>query len=212
MLTTLNDQHKIGYGIDEAVTHGINFYGSDDYSYSWNPTDGFKSTETATGTVTAMKGMQIIDELVVNTKLTEKDGHKKLATRSMGSDGNVNGTGDGSNAVWVSTLFNCEQKNTDPNNNTAARSIGTSSLYSFYNTNMTTMGSDTSNMNGKVKFQKTVLTQVENLRDSTSGVNWDEELSNMIMFQQGYSACSRCLNAMDECLDKLVNGTGVVGR
>ena len=212
MLTTLNDQHKIGYGIDEAVTHGINFYGSDDYSYSWNPTDGFKSTETATGTVTVMKGMQIIDELVVNTKLTEKDGHKKLATRSMGSDGNVNGTGDGSNAVWVSTLFNCEQKNTDPNNNTAARSIGTSSLYSFYNTNMTTMGSDTSNMNGKVKFQKNVMTQVENLRDSTSGVNWDEELSNMIMFQQGYSACSRCLNAMDECLDKLVNGTGVVGR
>ena len=34
----------------------------------------------------------------------------------------------------------------------------------------------------------------------------------MIMFQQGYSACSRCLNAMDECLDKLINGTGTVGR
>ena len=92
------------------------------------------------------------------------------------------------------------------------RAIGKGSLFSYYNTNMTTMGSSAANMNGKVEFQSNVMLQVENLRSTTNGVNWDEELSNMIMFQQGYSACSRCLNAMDECLDKLINGTGTVGR
>ena len=56
------------------------------------------------------------------------------------------------------------------------------------------------------------MTQIENLRESTSGVNWDEELTNMITYQQGYAACSRCLTTMDEMLDKLINGTGVVGR
>lgn len=124
----------------------------------------------------------------------------------------VNGTGDGSNAVWVSALFNCERDKTSPEVNGTDRLIGNGSLYSYYNTSMTTMGSDASNMNGRVKFQSGVMNQVENLRSSTNGVNWDEELSNMITFQQGYSACSRCLSAMDECLDKLINGTGTVGR
>ena len=124
----------------------------------------------------------------------------------------VNGTGDGSNAVWVAALFNCERDKTSPEVNGTDRLIGNGSLYSYYNTSMTTMGSDASNMNGRVKFQSGVMYQVENLRSSTNGVNWDEELSNMITFQQGYSACSRCLSAMDECLDKLINGTGTVGR
>ena len=124
----------------------------------------------------------------------------------------VNGTADGSNAVWVSALFNCERDKTSPEVNGTDRLIGNGSLYSYYNTSMTTMGSAASNMNGRVKFQSGVMNQVENLRSSTSGVNWDEELSNMITFQQGYSACSRCLSAMDECLDKLINGTGTVGR
>ena len=124
----------------------------------------------------------------------------------------VNGTGDGSNAVWMATLLNCENDKTSPEVRDSVRAIGKGSLYSYYNTSMTTMGSSAANMNGRVDFQSNVMSQVENLRSSTNGVNWDEELTNMIMFQQGYSACSRCLNAMDECLDKLINGTGTVGR
>lgn len=43
-------------------------------------------------------------------------------------------------------------------------------------------------------------------------MDWNEELTNMIKFQQGYGACSRCLTTMDEMLDKLINSTGMVGR
>ena len=101
----------------------------------------------------------------------------------------------------------CKAKRTD---NT--RAIGTVSLFSYYNGQMTTMGSRAEAMKHNVDFQDNVMTQVSNLRESTSGVNWDEELTNMIMFQQGYGACSRCLTTMDEMLDKLINGTGTVGR
>lgn len=156
-----------------------------------------------------------------NVKLAKKDAngdplflHKDVEIDDHGKPlaVDVNGTGDGSNAVWVAALFNCERDKTSPEVNGTDRLIGNGSLYSYYNTSMTTMGSDASNMNGRVKFQSGVMDQVENLRSSTNGVNWDEELSNMITFQQGYSACSRCLSAMDECLDKLINGTGTVGR
>lgn len=230
LFTTLNDQHKVGYGIDGDVTNPLNpankattqlnFYGETKYIYSLNANGELQAEDTSTTppTTEILKGMQVLEALVVNSELTNKDGHRKLATRgddratSAATPTSVNGTGDGSNAVWISALFNCEQKNTSMDVNTGVRSIGEGSLFSYYNTNMTTMGSATANMNNKVDYQATVMTQVENLRSSTNGVNWDEELTNMIMFQQGYQACSRCLNAMDECLDKLVNGTGVVGR
>ena len=56
------------------------------------------------------------------------------------------------------------------------------------------------------------MTQIEQWRQSTSGVDWNEELTNMLKFQTGYGACSRVLTSMDEMLDKLINGTGMVGR
>lgn len=263
MFTTMNDQHKAGYGIDgskdkpfdnanakDNATTGLNFYGESDKIFEWDAKNGKLDVynKKADGTKDnaskeSLSGMQILEILTVNSELTATDGHKKLATRSGERDtdgkllyqtaaggtttdvtqakkdakGNpvpvdVNGTGDGSNAVWVAALFNCERDKTSPEVNGTDRLIGNGSLYSYYNTSMTTMGSDASNMNGRVKFQSGVMDQVENLRSSTNGVNWDEELSNMITFQQGYSACSRCLSAMDECLDKLINGTGTVGR
>ena len=263
MFTTMNDQHKAGYGIDgskdkpfgnanakDNATTGLNFYGESDKIFEWDAQNGKLDVynKKADGTKDnaskeSLSGMQILEVLTVNSELTATDGHKKLATRSgeRDTDGkllyqtaaggtttdvtqakkdakgkplpvDVNGTGDGSNAVWVAALFNCERDKTSPEVNGTERLIGNGSLYSYYNTSMTTMGSDASNMNGRVKFQSGVMDQVENLRSSTNGVNWDEELSNMITFQQGYSACSRCLSAMDECLDKLINGTGTVGR
>ena len=257
MFTTMNDQHKAGYGIDgskdkpfgnanakDNATTGLNFYGESDKAFQWDAKTGkLAMYDVNTGDKEELSGMQILEKLTVNSELTATDGHKKLATRSGERDtdgkllyqtaaggtttdvtqakkdakGNplpvdVNGTGDGSNAVWVAALFNCERDKTSPEVNGTDRLIGNGSLYSYYNTSMTTMGSDASNMNGRVKFQSGVMYQVENLRSSTNGVNWDEELSNMITFQQGYSACSRCLSAMDECLDKLINGTGTVGR
>ena len=263
MFTTMNDQHKAGYGIDgskdkpfgnanakDNATTGLNFYGESDKIFEWDAQNGKLDVynKKADGTKDnaskeSLSGMQILEVLTVNSELTATDGHKKLATRSGERDtdgkllyqaaaggtttdvtqakkdakGNplpvdVNGTGDGSNAVWVAALFNCERDKTSPEVNGTDRLIGNGSLYSYYNTSMTTMGSDASNMNGRVKLQSGVMYQVENLRSSTNGVNWDEELSNMITFQQGYSACSRCLSAMDECLDKLINGTGTVGR
>lgn len=263
MFTTLNDQHKAGYGIDgskdkpfdnanpkDNATTGLNFYGESDKIFEWDAKNGKLDVynKKADGTKDnaskeSLSGMQILEIFTVNSELTATDGHKKLATRSGERDtdgkllyqaaaggtttditqakkdanGNplpvdVNGTGDGSNAVWIAALFNCERDKTSPEVNGTDRLIGNGSLYSYYNTSMTTMGSSASNMNGRVKFQAGVMDQVENLRSSTNGVNWDEELSNMITFQQGYSACSRCLSAMDECLDKLINGTGTVGR
>ena len=134
-----------------------------------------------------------------------------------------NGTADGSNAVLLSTLLNLEFKERtedaklNPGDPTKIdykdkASLGAASLQSYYNKRMTALGVDSAQMNNKVVAQEDIVEQVTQWRTSVAGVNWDEELTNMIMFQQGYSACSRCLTTMDEMLDRLINSTGVVGR
>ena len=233
LLTTLNDQHKAGYTLKETSTgivQGNNFYGTTDAVYTWNTTNPDDMHLEKDGV--AKRGIQIIKELTINQDLTATDGHNLLATRAAerkiddSTDPptititGVNGVADGENAVWISTLFNCVKKNTSNVDKDASgtlinqqiRAIGDESFYSYYNTSMTTLGSSTENMKNKVEFQSDLMTQIENLRESTSGVNWDEELTNMITYQQGYAACSRCLTTMDEMLDKLINSTGVVGR
>jgi len=51
-----------------------------------------------------------------------------------------------------------------------------------------------------------------NSRDAVSGVQLDEEGMDLLHYNQSYSAAARFLTTLDEALDKLINGTGVVGR
>jgi flagellar hook-associated protein 1 len=60
--------------------------------------------------------------------------------------------------------------------------------------------------------QQAMVDQVDSARQSVSGVSLDEEMANMIKFQHAYSAAARALTTFDQCLDKLINGTGMVGR
>jgi flagellar hook-associated protein 1 FlgK len=52
---------------------------------------------------------------------------------------------------------------------------------------------------------------VDASRESVSGVNLDEEMTNMLQFQHAYSAAARMITAIDESLDTLINRTGRVG-
>lgn len=65
----------------------------------------------------------------------------------------------------------------------------------------------------KMRFNsETLMISVSNRRDSISAVSLDEEMTNMIQFQQAYNASARMVTVVDETLDKIINGMGVVGR
>ena len=88
----------------------------------------------------------------------------------------------------------------------------TASLNSFYSSVIGTLGIQSAGASRVVDNQKTLVSQIENWRQSTCGVNMDEEMSDMIRFQKGYNAAARMITTMDEMYDKLINSTGVVGR
>lgn len=240
LMTNFNDQHQQGIGMDQNRTYGLNFFGDQNtlYQFQHNATTGENSvvstayaggltstvggappgkpTVTVTGSGTAtndtLKAYRLIDALQINQKLTAPDGERLIASAAwefdIGGTPVKNGTADGEVAVLLSTLIN----QNDSSRTVANCAIGESSLRNYYNNGMTKLGVDASSCQVLQKQQEDVLEQVSQWRTETAGVNWDEELTNMIMFQQGYSACSRCLTTMDEMLDKLINSTGVVGR
>jgi flagellar hook-associated protein 1 FlgK len=48
-------------------------------------------------------------------------------------------------------------------------------------------------------------------RDAIMGVSTDEEGINMLIYQKWYNAAARMMTALDECLDRVINGMGRVG-
>lgn len=149
--------------------------------------------------------------------------------------------GDGTNAVYLSELFNMSfdtimsegrvnaaviRKNADNNQSLIQQyggeddprsyvffnALSKGSVDDYYTTSMTDLAVAANTMDNKIDQQEALMVQIENWRDSAAGVDWNEELTNMIKYQKGFQSCARCLTAMDECLDRLVNNTGMVGR
>ncbi|MDR0974427.1 MAG: flagellar basal body protein [Ruminococcus sp.] len=73
-------------------------------------------------------------------------------------------------------------------------------------------------LGNRIQYEKKItgtsevmLLSVTDIRDSVMGVNVDEEGINMMNYQKWYNAIARMTTALDEALDKLINGTGRVG-
>lgn len=56
--------------------------------------------------------------------------------------------------------------------------------------------------------QKLLVEQIDNYRQSVSGINLDEEMANMVKYQHSYNAAAKLLNVMDEMLQVLINQIG----
>lgn len=88
----------------------------------------------------------------------------------------------------------------------------TGSFYNCFANIESTLGIDISSASTMLDNQITVLNQTANSRDAISGVQLDEEGMDLLHYNQSYSAAARLMTTLDEMLDKLINGTGVVGR
>jgi len=58
---------------------------------------------------------------------------------------------------------------------------------------------------------RSLLLAMDNQRRSIADVSLDEEMTHMVRFSHAYNGAARVITAMDEMLDRLINGTGRVG-
>ena len=60
-----------------------------------------------------------------------------------------------------------------------------------------------------LETHRAIMKDLRDTRESTSGVNIDEEIAQMIKFQHGYSAAARFITEVDRMLDTIINRMGV---
>ena len=75
----------------------------------------------------------------------------------------------------------------------------------YYSVLVGDIGVLTADTSQKQDFAQTMDTQLNNTRDSISGVNLDEEMTDLMKYQHAYAAASRLVSVADEMLQDLLN-------
>ena len=116
----------------------------------------------------------------------------------------VANTVDGTNAQKIGDLAN---------DTTAAAVLGgTASASAQWRSMTTQLGVTVQSLTTASKVQDAVVATADDAVTADSGVNIDEEMTNMLQFQRAYQAAARAITTSDELLDTLINRTGTVGR
>lgn len=88
--------------------------------------------------------------------------------------------------------------------------IGTGRTFDdYFAESVTNVGLKGEQAQNQLASQNKIMDDLRSLRDSISGVNIDEELSDIIKFQHGYNAAAKFVTVQDELLDTLINRLGV---
>ncbi|WP_214825402.1 flagellar hook-associated protein FlgK [Exiguobacterium algae] len=117
-------------------------------------------------------------------------------------DGNI---GDGSGALALANLKALPLS--------FAGSVTTSTSIGKYYQNVIGNMAVAADQNGRLAASTSALmASSDQRRQSVSAVSLDEEMTMMIQYQHAYNAAARNITAVDEMLDKIINGMGVVGR
>ncbi len=109
---------------------------------------------------------------------------------------------DGENGIDLAFL-----QNTLSFDGTSLTNAGSGSFTfdEFYSSMISEMGVEARSARGNMDQQEAIILQLENRREGLSGVSIDEEMLNMIKFQQAFNASARVVTVVDEMFDILQN-------
>ncbi|WP_079914254.1 flagellar hook-associated protein FlgK [Paenibacillus sp. 32352] len=185
----LNGLHKLGYLNDDPTKKVGDFFTSKGNgtitaaNIQLNPTIAADPSNIATSMRTAMNTATNKEEVI---------------------------TGNNTLAILVSQLK--DTKFDFNSTGTAGSVLQSGTINDFLRATIGQLGVQSTEAKRQVDNSKSIVDQVDERRQSVSGVSLDEEMANMIKFQHAYNAAARSMTTFDEMLDKVINGMGVVGR
>ncbi len=90
--------------------------------------------------------------------------------------------------------------------------VGDKSINNAYQELVSLIGAHSREAKSRVDMHTLTKQQLNVQRESIAGVSLDEEMSNMVKFQQAYNAAARIFTVIDEMIDTVVNRMGTGGR
>ena len=183
LVKTMNAYQYSGYGIaSDVTTTGVAFFNT------LGRQSGAAERLSVTDRVAA-------DPSLIGAAMGRKN-DDGLAVSGVSS-----GNGDGTNASRMSAL-----------NFAKVLEDGTMTIGGIYDAMLSQIGTEAGNAKLMYTTEYTVSTQIDSQRQACSGVNLDEELMDIVILNRAFGAMSRYITAMDEMLNTLINGFGLVGR
>lgn len=153
--------------------------------------------------VDSLAGAQFAVSLVLNpagyieVNGVIKNDVKSVAAAFRDDSGNVN-AGDGRAAVEIASIRNTKVM------------IGHErTLDDYFADSVTNVGLKGEQAENNLKSHMAIMNDLRTMRDSISGVNIDEELSDIIKFQHGYNAAAKFVTIWDSLIDTVINRLGV---
>lgn len=122
--------------------------------------------------------------------------YNKIATA-----GTAGSLGDGSIALSIAQL-----------QNSPLLKGGTTTIGDFYRAVVVSLGQETRQAATMTESHELLTQHLQSKQDEIAGVSLDEEMTYMLQYQRTYQAAARMMTTIDEMLDKVVNGMGVIGR
>ena len=182
----INGLHQLGYTLEGGTppAAGLPFF----------------TTSDGSGTFTA-------GNLTLNPAIA--DDVSKIATSMRLDAGGAVVRGNNSLALLMSELKDVRFAFDET---ASGNGVTNATLGDYYNALVGEIGVISNRAQRNLQNSQMQLDQVEANRQSVSGVSLDEEMSDLIRFQHAYNAAARLMTSFDEMLNKLINGTGIVGR
>ncbi|BBI36150.1 flagellar hook-associated protein FlgK [Cohnella abietis] len=181
----INELHTMGYTLQNPPTAGVPFFVS---------SNG--------GPITAAT-------IRLNSIIADSPDAIATSMRTIGTPEKVV-PGNNTLALLMANLKDTKMNFVSPDGSTPV--IGNGTIDDYYRSVIGQLGVQSQDAKRQISNQDAILAQVDSRRQSVSGVSLDEEMSNLIKFQHAYNAAARVMTSVDELLDKVINGMGVVGR
>ena len=151
--------------------------------------DGIEISITGTVTSTDKFTVSPLTDVMKNFEVAITDQQKIAAASS-----NTALPGDNSNALRIVQLYQNSIAN-----------LGGATLSSYYSGLVSTIGSMSRAASDSLTFDSNLLSELNNRRESLSGVSLDEEAANLIRFQRSYQAGAKMIQITDELLQTLLD-------
>ncbi|OIO05086.1 MAG: flagellar hook-associated protein FlgK [Desulfovibrionaceae bacterium CG1_02_65_16] len=169
------------------VNHKLTISAKDGYSFNMGTdTTGLYA---ALGLNTYFTG-STASNLGVNMSITTNT--DRLCAGHVDAAGEAN-AGDSTTASSISDLLTKKVSITSLRGGTVSQTIS-----GYYSGLVSKVGADTSQANYKYKYTEALASDLDDQQQAVSGVNLDEEMTNLIKYQHAYTAAAKLITTADE--------------
>ena len=164
---------------------------------TFNLANGFAVTISGTPAVGDRFKLSVSDSAARNFSIASG-----VSSNSNKIAAGLNSNTDGGNALQLVEL---QSKLVFDSITLDSSGSGTFTFDEFYSSLVSTVGIESFASQSTLSQQEGILLQLDARRESIAGVSIDEEMINMIKFQQAYNAAARLIGVADELLDTIIS-------